>query len=147
MNIKITSWPDAAAQHDWATDILSIHDPGIVRARLHDRHTIIHMTDAHQWSEPNGPEMVHIDRILAFGRSVSERVLVHCHVGVNRSTAAALAILLDRGAAAQAAWDELMVIRPIAYPNKLMVILLDQKFGLNGELVALNTRRWATLGK
>jgi predicted protein tyrosine phosphatase len=65
-------------------------------------------------------------------------LLVHCHMGVSRSTAAMLTLL------AQAYPDEgedrlfarLREIRPQAWPNSLMVGYADEQLGRGGRLTA-----------
>jgi len=65
-------------------------------------------------------------------------LLVHCHMGVSRSTAAMLSLL------AQAYPDEgedrlfarLREIRPQAWPNSLMVGYADEQLGRGGRLTA-----------
>jgi predicted protein tyrosine phosphatase len=90
------------------------------------------------------PEPKHVEAILRFGddlaQSGSERteghLLVHCHMGVSRSTAAMLTLL------AQAHPDEtedrlferLTEIRSQAWPNSLMIGFADELLSRNGRL-------------
>ena len=90
------------------------------------------------------PQPADVARLLAFGRGLLEarppqtHLLVHCHAGVSRSTAA-MAVLLaqarpDRPAAEALA--EVVRIRPHAWPNLRVVELGDALLGRRGELVA-----------
>lgn len=90
------------------------------------------------------PTAEHVARLLAFGRDLSAgpadaaRLLVHCHMGVSRSTASTALIL------AQALPDrpggevfrEILRVRPQAWPNLRMVEIGDAMLGRDGRLVA-----------
>lgn len=90
------------------------------------------------------PQAAHVARLLAFGRGLLEEaspgahLLVHCHAGVSRSTAATAVLLAqarpDRPAAEALA--EVVRIRPYAWPNLRVLELGDALLGLGGELVA-----------
>jgi predicted protein tyrosine phosphatase len=79
---------------------------------------------------------------LVFGREVSEipeaHLLVHCHAGVSRSTAAAALILMQANPEwpASAALDAVAAIRPLAWPNLLILEIGDALLGRNGEIAA-----------
>jgi predicted protein tyrosine phosphatase len=62
---------------------------------------------------------------------------VHCHQGISRSTAASIGVLLQHGMTAQNAYNHVAKLRDILLPNGLIIRMLDEKFGLNGELVDL----------
>lgn len=78
-----------------------------------------------------------VEDAIAFGRDRAN-LLVHCQVGVARSTAIALAILADRLGAGQeqAALDALLAVRPEAVPNLHVVALADDVLGRDGRLLA-----------
>ena len=91
------------------------------------------------------PEPEHVDTILDFGRSLAggpaEReghLLVHCHMGISRSTAA-MAMLLAQGSPGE---DEdsllarLVEIRGQAWPNLRMIEFADERLDRGGRLVA-----------
>jgi predicted protein tyrosine phosphatase len=100
------------------------------------------------WRAPNAEDVV---QVLAFGRDLeAERaghLLVHCHMGVSRSTAAMALILAqarpDRPSAEALA--EVRRIRPRAWPNLRMVELGDDLLGRGGTLVdaVRDHYRWA----
>lgn len=66
------------------------------------------------------------------------RLLVHCEMGVSRSTATALAILADRhgDGAEDEAVAHLLRIRPVASCNPFIVATADDILGRGGRLVA-----------
>ncbi len=91
------------------------------------------------------PRPEHVAELLAFGRDLlgelhpaGGHLLVHCHAGVSRSTAATALIL------AQALPDlpagqilgEVLRIRPRAWPNLRIIELGDAMLGRGGELIA-----------
>jgi len=90
------------------------------------------------------PEGSDVERILALGRSLDEEaasgahLLVHCHLGVSRSTASMALILAQ--AMPQAPADDILrlvhAIRPQAWPNLLLIEMGDTALGRDGRLVA-----------
>lgn len=89
------------------------------------------------------PERDDVERVLAFGRDLMREeashahLLVHCHMGISRSTAAMTLILAqaraDRPAAEALA--QVARIRPHAWPNLRMLEYGDVLLGRNGEIV------------
>ncbi len=66
------------------------------------------------------------------------RLLVHCHAGASRSTAAgyvALSLLAGQGAEAQA-FARLLELTVKPWPNRLLVEIADRRLGLGGALLA-----------
>ena len=88
------------------------------------------------------PERGDVEAVLAFGRDSftggDGHMLVHCHMGISRSTAAMLMLLaqahpeMDEAAAV----ERVRAIRPIAWPNLRMVELADAALGRGGRLLA-----------
>ena len=94
------------------------------------------------------PEMVppgeeHVAQLLAFGRDVEvagelAHLLIHCHAGISRSTAAAALLLAQEDPTRPAAeiFDEIARLRPRAWPNLTLLQLGDAVLGRRGELTA-----------
>jgi predicted protein tyrosine phosphatase len=88
------------------------------------------------------PSLRDVERLLALGRELIDapqrHLLIHCHAGVSRSTAAAALILAqawpDRPA--RVAFDAVTNIRPRAWPNMRILELGDGLLGRDGEVVA-----------
>ncbi len=86
--------------------------------------------------------------LLRFGRGLSREkgahLLVHCHMGISRSTAAMALILAqarpDRPALHALA--EVRRIRPRIWPNLRVIELGDTELGRGGELVAAAIARY-----
>ncbi|HEX2215252.1 MAG TPA: protein-tyrosine-phosphatase [Xanthobacteraceae bacterium] len=137
------------------THILSILDPGhpepeaFLAYSQHHR-AVLRFHDAIA-PAPNImlPEREHVKAILDFGQSLAQsagttggHLLVHCHAGISRSTAAMATLMAqvapDRDE--EAVFDHLINIRPKAWPNSRMIAFAD-------ELLARNGRFAAPLGK
>jgi predicted protein tyrosine phosphatase len=93
----------------------------------------------------------HISKMLEFGERVhgvpGSHVLIHCHAGVSRSTAAA-AILMAQHAPGQeeAAFLKLLELRKHGWPNTRMVEFADQLLKRDGAMLrGLVTYRRALL--
>jgi len=93
--------------------------------------------------EPPGKNDLRL--ILEFGtlcrensRSRETHLVIHCLAGVSRSPAAAYAILCLLGGPGceQTAFEHLMVLRPCASPNRLMVKYADSLLGRHGRMIA-----------
>ena len=90
------------------------------------------------------PNEEHVARLLAFGRDLAAeppgaaRLLVHCHMGVSRSTASAALVLAQalRGRPGGEVFRAILRVRPRAWPNLRMVEIGDAMLGRDGELVA-----------
>jgi predicted protein tyrosine phosphatase len=88
------------------------------------------------------PASADVERLLAFGRepdlTAGSHLLIHCHAGVSRSTAAAALILAqaqpDR--TAREAFEAVAQLRPRAWPNLRILEFGDALLGRNGEIVA-----------
>ena len=89
------------------------------------------------------PEDDHIAQLLAFGELLEAEpepthLLVHCQMGVSRSTAAMILLLAQ--ARPQRSGVEIMAevarIRPIAWPNLRMITMGDARLERGGDLVS-----------
>ncbi len=101
----------------------------------------------HDIIEESNPDMIapqqgHVADLLAFGRGLLEHdhvhLLVHCHAGVSRSTAS-LALILAQAlpeVSADRIFEEVLRIRPQAWPNLRILELGDATLDRRGELVA-----------
>jgi predicted protein tyrosine phosphatase len=136
------------------THVLSILDPGwpepqALRAFGLHRRLKLHFHDVIEpvpgWV---APERWDVELLLAFGRDLARfghegggeptHLLVHCHAGVSRSTAAAILILAERDPACSAreVVGRVVRLRPRAWPNLRMIEFGDALLGRDGEIVA-----------
>ncbi len=86
------------------------------------------------------PEMADVETILGFARDAGDvrHLLIHCHMGISRSTAAMLMVLAQAfpDEPEGALVDRLLEIRPQAWPNSRMIEFADERLGRNGRLMA-----------
>jgi len=106
-------------------------------ARLELRfHDIIEDEPGEQSPQPH-----HVEQILTFGRDIMREpkalrhLLVHCHMGVSRSTAA-MTLLLAQAQPQLAARDvlhQVLAIRDKAWPNLRMLTYGEDQLGRRGQ--------------
>lgn len=128
------------------THILSLLDPGWPTPEHFAELAWPHRLDLrfHDVIDPGEgwrpPEPADLERLFAFGRDLPEEgghLLVHCQMGISRSSAAVL-LLLAQARPDRSAEDvlaELVRIRPAAWPNLRMVEMGDVRLGRRGALV------------
>jgi predicted protein tyrosine phosphatase len=136
------------------THVLSILDPGwpepaAFRAIGPHLRTTLRFHDAIERA-PHVvlPQRRHIKAILAFGGNLGGdpgHLLIHCHAGISRSTAAMAMILAQAFAqeSEEAIVDRQLLIRPQAWPNSRMVHIADELLGREGRLSASLGRIYA----
>ncbi|EJC83319.1 putative protein tyrosine phosphatase [Rhizobium leguminosarum bv. trifolii WSM2297] len=98
------------------------------------------------------PRPDHVEEILRFGMDLQSRhdtiesshLLVHCHMGVSRSTAAMLTLMAQANPdeSAEDLFGRLIVIRPQAWPNSQMIRFADEQLGRKGDLTAALGRHY-----
>jgi predicted protein tyrosine phosphatase len=140
------------------THVLSILDPNWPEPEAffsYDPHHRIemHFTDA---IEPGPgielPQARHVEEILTFGdafqRDLAARgeahLLIHCHAGISRSTAAMTALLMqaDPHETEERIFERLVAIRRKAWPNSLMIGFADELLGRGGRLTQALRRHY-----
>ena len=95
-------------------------------------------------SDQVAPHRGDVEAILAFGRNLSAEppssahLLVHCHMGISRSTAAMTLILAQArpDLSADDILSEVLRIRSRAWPNLRIIELGDALLGRNGAIVS-----------
>lgn len=141
------------------THVLSIMDPDWpdpVSFGTYEPHhrTILRFHDAIESGDGTVlPERLHVEHVVAFGQRIvtdltprgAGHVLVHCHAGVSRSTAAMTTLLAmaDPAAGEDKLFERLVAIRPQAWPNLRMIEFADGMLGREGRLVAAVGRLYA----
>lgn len=98
------------------------------------------------------PTADHVRQILEFGSELAaeaeqkadRHLLVHCHAGVSRSTAAMLSLMaqVNPDEPEDQLFARLRAIRPQAWPNSLMIGFADDMLGREGRLVAALRRHY-----
>lgn len=134
------------------THVLSLLDPDWPEPQDFHSYDDHHRTTLHFHDViGRGPNLVvpqrdHVEKILAFGRTMGAdmggrdadaHLLVHCHMGISRSTAA-VAMLLAQAHADEdeaAIYARLGAARPQAWPNSLMIGFADELMRRDGRLI------------
>ena len=87
------------------------------------------------------PGTADVEKLLDWGRRLlpgdGNHLLVHCHAGVSRSTAAAAILMLDQNPGLEdQVFREIDSLRPRNWPNSMMVRLADDLLNCQGKFVA-----------
>ncbi|MDO8605512.1 MAG: protein-tyrosine-phosphatase [Phaeospirillum sp.] len=138
---ELPSHADAGVSH-----VLTILDPGwpdpehFARFRPHRRtiwrfHDIVNPADGQ-----SHPTEADIRTILDYGEALRaetvDHLLIHCHMGISRSTATAVILMAQAGSGREAEiFTHLRAIRPFSWPNSRMIGMADAMLGLGGVLV------------
>jgi len=98
------------------------------------------------------PEPEHVEAVLKFGDELASRdparveghLLVHCHMGISRSTAAMVTLLAQTHPheSEDALMARLAEIRPQAWPNSRMVQFADEFLSRKGQLTEALRRHY-----
>lgn len=125
--------------------VVSILDPNHpdpeVFGRYHPHRRIVYRFDDVVRSRAGvaAPAEAHVLAILDLGRELAaaaiDHVLVHCHAGVSRSTAAAIILMAQHNPGREReVFEALSRIRPRSWPNALMLAIADEILDRNGAL-------------
>jgi predicted protein tyrosine phosphatase len=132
------------------THVLSILDPDYPDPRAfaaydpHHRLTMRFHDIIGPWPGWQAPEREDVEALIEFGEELDgagenlRHLLVHCHAGISRSTAA-MATLMARHTPVgdeEGIFERIREIRPIAWPNSRMIGFADDILGRGGRLVA-----------
>jgi predicted protein tyrosine phosphatase len=146
--LKISNLTDAKRlSQEWATHTISLLDPDIdgITLPIAGKESLLRRYYFHdvnpkytpsEYLKPATPEQ--IQEILEFSAWLepTDKLLVHCHAGISRSTAVAIGILCQHGLTPKKAFTHVLQIRPIASPNRHILALFDDILRLEGKLVA-----------
>ena len=139
--VKGISEAQVEIDRGWPTRVISaIKVPLLGFEHQGDHHLIVDVDDIHSVScEGNPATSEMIREVLAHTCDLKDddRLLVHCFAGQSRSTALMIGILIQHGMSPQAAFDAVKENRPVLMPNQLISELLDDHFGLKGDLVKI----------
>lgn len=144
----ISELPDQGARS--VTHVLSILDPDHPDPEAFQAYNPHHRTILrfHDVIDPRPgvllPEPAHVEAVLKFGEGLAQgrsdradgHLLVHCHMGISRSTAAMLTLLAQThpDEDEDRLFERLAEIRPQAWPNSLMIQFADDLLSRGGRL-------------
>jgi predicted protein tyrosine phosphatase len=121
-------------RESWPTHIISL----IYMPCLGNHHLVYPLDDVEK--NPKGNEklatLADVMSIMKFASEVPDdaRLLVHCEAGLSRSPAILLGALIAHGYTPEKALESLNKAKSYTIPNRLLVALIDQHFGLDGAL-------------
>lgn len=140
------------------THVLSIIDPDLPDLEAFGSYGEHHRTTLrfHDIIEPIPAQIMprpdHVEAILKFGADFQARqepqapshLLVHCHMGISRSTAAMLTLMAQANPdeTGESLFARLVLIRPQAWPNSQMIGFADEQLGRNGDLTRALARHY-----
>lgn len=145
MNITISNLIGFFEKAKTFDKVISLVDPGIEIQTL-SNHCIIRCDDISSdvVSSPEGitisgytiPQPHHVEEFLKFSSRFTEdeKIFIHCHAGISRSTAAAILVLCQHGFTPENSITKIESIRPILWPNDRIIRFGDQILGLDGAL-------------
>lgn len=138
--IKVCGIGQSQYERDsWATKTIGMIDPD--SSYNFTGGIDYHIEYFHDIEESTGqfiaPTMEQIRRFIEWAKTFtdSDRVLVHCHAGISRSTAVAIGVLVLHGMKPIDAFIHIQSVRPQLYPNKLIISQIDEILGKNGEMM------------
>ncbi len=143
--------------------VLSVLDPGRAEIDAFAAYGDHHRTTLrfHDIIDPAAgmvmPAREHVEAILDFGTGLrgwrgegpNGHLLVHCHMGISRSTAAMLTLMAqtEPDTDEDVLFARLREIRSQAWPNSVMVGMADDMLGREGRLVAALRRHYGHQAK
>ena len=162
--LKISNLRDAIKLSlKWATHTVSLLDPDIDtefiklpvaskegelrRYYFHDMFP--HSVSSSFFKNTKPATLPQIQDILEFTAPLepTDKLLVHCHAGISRSTAVACGVLCQHGLTPSEAVKYVLSIRKLAFPNKPVLTLFDEILGLEGKLVIAGTEELTKLAR
>jgi predicted protein tyrosine phosphatase len=95
------------------------------------------------------PQEIHVRKGLSFASRLDsvDKLLVHCHQGISRSTALAFAILCQANpkSSEEDILAEVVRLRPYALPNKLLVQHADKILARKGRMIRALARLYGKI--
>ena len=126
---------------EWVTAVLGAIGPFDEDAGIKDKP--YHVQRFHDiLAGPGAPTLQDIKEILEFTGKLNhtDKLFVHCHAGISRSTALAIGVLIQHGYSIPAAFKYVEEDRPVLSPNATIITYLDELLDLEGELKSYFTQ-------
>lgn len=134
----------SAASVDYVVSIIDPNYPDPTAFRRYPPHRrVLFRYDDVVSARPGvvAPTEANVRAILDLGQTLrsegADHLLIHCHAGVSRSTAAAIILMVQDNPGREAdAFDHLRRIRPRSWPNALMLAIAARVLGREGAFEA-----------
>lgn len=115
---------------NYCENLLSINDPEVPSLQPQIGKFVENFVEVrfHDINKPEkdllAPSIEQIEEIVGWANNCfSQNALIHCGVGTSRSTAAALITMCEWGDSVEKAVETLIILKPLACPNRLMLQL------------------------
>ena len=134
----------------WATHAVSLLDPlrsgvaEVILPPLAPRHLIQQFDDIEKPTAGlTEPGRADVEAVLAFTRTLAsgDRLLCHCHAGISRSPAMAIAILVQHGVMAEQAVAAVAALQSDMWPNEQLCRHADAVLATGGTIMRAQ-RQW-----
>ena len=133
-----------ATKQTKCTHILTLLEPGVypfLHPSFNKKNWLrVAMHDEVDPNHPNAPKASQVAQLLSWANYLPKTaiILVHCEAGISRSTAAALAILVQDHGIEQIDYcvKKIYETQPNAFPNPVISKLADDYLGCEGKLSA-----------
>lgn len=136
-DIKITDLSHARdlLVQNWPSHAISLIDLEIMQDTRAPHHLVVDIQDAGTIQGENFSRH-QIKQILSFCSQIrcSDRLLIHCHLGISRSPAVAIGILAAIGLGPCSAVAKVAAIRPSMIANVFIIDMFDKELDLGGKL-------------
>ena len=141
-----------------ATHVISVLDPAwpepppLRRFGPHERYTLYFHDEVMPSPGIDLPEPNDISRLLEIGRYLAgasvDHLLIHCHVGQSRSTAAAVILLTQDHPGREAeAFAAVAEVRERCWPNSRMIAMADRKLSRQGQLISALRQHYVVMAR
>lgn len=149
-NLRIVPLADARQLllRDWPTVAVSLIDTDVKDFEsVGPHHLVIRANDVGKTAHVSRADVVKVLEFMA-GTRWTERILIHCMMGLSRSPSIAVGVLIGMGMPWEEAFDTVAKMRPQMMPNPDIIAVIDDHFGLDGDLSS-RASEWANarLGK
>lgn len=117
---------------NWPTCAVTVIQRGAEWKSWGPAHIVVPMSDVGDpKASPDAPTIHHLAYILDHTKNLTsaDRLMVNCWLGQSRSSAVAVAILMQHGMTTEEAFAAVLEQRPVAVPNVLICKHIDSYFG------------------
>lgn len=136
--LKVTGFYEAGLYAPSHTKMIGLIDPNTKPVETNIQYHVEQFHDISGYSPSHEiPRYHNIENVLNFSKTFTDddKVLIHCHAGISRSTAIAILVLIQHGMTIENAFDHVYNIRDVMNPNVTILEIGDIILDLDGKLV------------